>query len=109
VEPGLPWQRVLEEQIQSIPAAIVVVGSAVGPWQDHELTAFLRQFVERGCPVIPVLLPGVERPELPTLLDGMTWVDLAVAILTRSTSSSGASLASTRDARSATAATSVTS
>jgi len=79
LRPGLPWQRVLVEQIQSIPAAIVVVGSAVGPWQDQELTAFLRQFVKRGCPVIPVLLPGVERPELPALLDGMTWVDLAVA------------------------------
>lgn len=79
LRPGLPWQRVLEQQIQSIPAAIVVVGSAVGPWQDHELAAFLRQFVKRGCPVIPVLLPGVERPELPTLLDGMTWVNLAVA------------------------------
>lgn len=79
LRPGLPWQRVLEDQIQSIPAGIVVVGSEVGPLQDHELTAFLRQFVKRGCPVIPVLLPGVERPELPTLLDGMTWVDLAIA------------------------------
>jgi hypothetical protein len=39
----------------------------------------LRQFVQRGCPVIPVLLPGIERPELPVFLDGMAWVDLAVA------------------------------
>jgi hypothetical protein len=37
----------------------------------------MRQFVGRRCPLIPVLLPGAERPELPTLLDGMTWVDLA--------------------------------
>jgi TIR domain len=79
LRPGLPWQRVLEEQIQSIPAAIVVVGSTAGPWQDRELAAFLRQFVQRACPVIPVLLPGVERPELPVFLDGMAWVDLAVA------------------------------
>jgi TIR domain len=79
LRPGLPWQRVFEEQIQSIPAAIVVVGSTVGPWQDRELAAFLRQFVQRGCPVIPVLLPGIERPELPVFLDGMAWVDLAVA------------------------------
>jgi hypothetical protein len=34
-------------------------------------------FVRRHCPVIPVLLPGVERPELPAFLDSMTWVDLA--------------------------------
>ena len=33
--------------------------------------------MRRHCPVIPVLLPGVERPELPAFLDGMTWVDLA--------------------------------
>jgi hypothetical protein len=56
---------------------VVIVGSRVGPWQDQELAAFLRQFVKRRCPVIPVLLRGAERPELPVFLDGMTWVDLA--------------------------------
>jgi nucleotide-binding universal stress UspA family protein len=29
LRPGLPWQRVLEEQIQSIPAAVVIVGSRI--------------------------------------------------------------------------------
>jgi GTPase SAR1 family protein len=77
LRPGLPWQRALEDQIQNIPAAVVIVGSVVGPWQDQEVVAFLRQFVKRGCPVIPVLLPGAERPDLPVFLDGMTWVDLA--------------------------------
>jgi WD40 repeat protein len=77
LRPGLPWQRVLEEQIQSMPAAAVIVGSSMDPWQDQELAAFMRQFVRRRCPVIPVLLPGAERPELPAFLDGMTWVDLA--------------------------------
>ena len=56
-----------------------IVGSHVGPWQDQELAAFMRQFVRRRCPVIPVLLPGAERPELPAFLDGMTWVDLAAS------------------------------
>ena len=79
LRPGLPWQEVLEEQIQRIPAAAVIVGSHVGPWQDQELAAFMRQFVRRRCPVIPVLLLGVERPELPPFLDGMTWVDLAAS------------------------------
>lgn len=78
LRPGLPWQRALEEQVQRIPAAIVVVGSRIGPWQDQEMAAFLRQFTRRGCPVIPVLLPGAQRPDLPVFLDGMTWVDLAV-------------------------------
>ena len=80
LRPGLPWQRVLEEQIQNIPAAIVVVGSQVGPWQDTELDAFLRQFVRRRCPVIPVLLPDADPPTLPSFIDGMTWVDLGKEI-----------------------------
>lgn len=77
LRPGLPWQRVLERQIKNIPAAAVIVGSDVGPWQDQELEAFLRQFTKRRCPVIPVLLRGADRPELPVFLQGMTWVDLA--------------------------------
>jgi WD40 repeat protein len=80
LRPGLPWQGVLEEQLQNIPAAIVVVGSQGGPWQDHELDAFLRQFVRRRCPVIPVLLPDADPPALPSFLDGMTWVDLGKEI-----------------------------
>src|SRR5262249_5243987 len=76
LRPGLPWQRTLEDQIQSIPAAVVIFGSQVAPWQDQELAAFLRQFLRRSCPVIPVLLPGAERPDLPVFLDAMTWVDL---------------------------------
>jgi small GTP-binding protein len=78
LRPGLPWQRALEEQVQGIPAALVVVGSRVGPWQDQEVTAFLRQFVRRGGPVIPVLLPGTERPDVPAFLKGIPWVDLTV-------------------------------
>lgn len=78
LRPGFPWQQTLESQIQSIPAAAVIVGSRVGPWQNRELDAFLRQFNRRGCPVIPVRLPNAVCPELPVFLDGMTWVDLGV-------------------------------
>jgi hypothetical protein len=41
-----------------------------------EVEAFLRQFVKRECPVIPVILPDCENvPDLPIFLEGMTWVD----------------------------------
>jgi hypothetical protein len=41
-----------------------------------ELEAFLRQFVKRECPVIPVILPDCEEtPGLSIFLEGMTWVD----------------------------------
>jgi hypothetical protein len=77
LRPGMPWQPVLEEVIVSIPAAAVIVGpQGVGPWQDQELDAFIRQFIRRRCPVVPVLLPGAQRLNLPVFLDGLTWVDL---------------------------------
>ena len=77
LRPGLPWQRALEQQIDSIGAAAVFVGpDGMGPWQQMEQEAFLREFVNRGCPVIPVILPGVQKqPDLPKFLKGMTWVD----------------------------------
>ncbi len=77
LRPGLPWQRLLEQQIGQIKSAAVFVGKdSIGPWQQMELEAFLREWVNRGCPVIPVLLPDApHKPELPVFLNGMTWVD----------------------------------
>lgn len=77
LRPGLPWQRALEKQIRAIGSAAVFVGeSGFGPWHNLELEGFLRQFVKRSCPVIPVILSTCpKRPELPVFLEGMTWVD----------------------------------
>jgi len=48
----------------------------IGPWQKREVEAFLREFVERNCPVIPVTLPTArEVPELPVFLRGHIGVD----------------------------------
>lgn len=78
--PGQPWQRLLEQQIQKIRSAAVFVGSAgIGPWQHQELDAFLREFVNRQSPVIPVLLTSAsQQPQLPMFLNAMTWVDFRV-------------------------------
>jgi len=77
LQPGLPWQNLLEQQISRIKSAAVFVGKqGIGPWQEHEMNAFLREFVKRGCPVIPVLLSDATKtPELPIFLNNMTWVD----------------------------------
>lgn len=77
LQPGLSWQEALERQISKIKSAAVFVGSnGIGPWQKRELNAFLNEFVNRGCPVIPVLLSDVsENPSLPNFLSEMTWVD----------------------------------
>ncbi len=77
-QPGNPWQTELEEQIGTVTcAAIMVGGSDLGPWQNAETRAFLNEFMNRGCPVIPVLLPEAGAiPDLPIFLKQMTWVDL---------------------------------
>ncbi|HYX13802.1 MAG TPA: GUN4 domain-containing protein [Nostoc sp.] len=77
LRPGFSWQRALEQQIDQIGAAAVFVGgSGFGPWQSQEIDAFLREFVNRQCPVIPVLLPDApQEPKLPVFLQGLMWVD----------------------------------
>ena len=77
LRPGLPWQEALEKEIEQIKSAAVFVGkNGIGPWQQQELTVFLREFVNRKCPVIPVLLPDAPKePKLPIFLKGMTWID----------------------------------
>jgi hypothetical protein len=76
--PGRPWQDELERQISSIKSAIVAVGqSGTGPWQNVEIRAFLNEFVKRGCPIIPLILPDCKDiPDLPLFLKQFTWVDL---------------------------------
>jgi hypothetical protein len=75
--PGLPWQKELDKQIKNIKSVAVFIGpGGLGPWQDMEIMAFLRKFVEQRCPIIPVILQDCEEvPELPYFLDGIMWVD----------------------------------
>lgn len=77
LQPGLPWQDELEKVLEQIKSAAVFIGKdGIGPWQQQELSAFLREFVDRKCPVIPVLLPSApKKPNLPIFLKGMTWSD----------------------------------
>ncbi len=81
LRPGLPWQDALEQEIPNIKCAAVFVGkNGIGPWQKAELSAFLREFINRGCPVIPTLLSDApSTPELPVFLKAMTWVDFRTA------------------------------
>jgi hypothetical protein len=76
--PGRSWQEELEQQIEHIKAAAIFVGpNGFGPWHDREMRAFINEFAERRCPVIPVLLPNATFPKLPVFLKGLTWVDLS--------------------------------
>lgn len=71
VPPGTPFQRVLESQIESIKSAAVFIGpNGIGPWQDVETMALLRQFTVRGLRVIPVLLADcTDVPKIPLFFE----------------------------------------
>jgi nucleotide-binding universal stress UspA family protein len=77
LRPGQPWQPELEREIRNVKTAAIIVGSSGrGPWQDFETRAFLAEFAERQCPLIPVILPTCTCvPELPIFLKQFTWVD----------------------------------
>ena len=81
LQPGRKWQTILETRIDEIKSAAVIVGkSGLGPWQNMELDSFLRAFVERQCPVIPVILSSCAHlPKLPMFLRGLTWVDFRIS------------------------------
>lgn len=78
VPPGRPWQRTVEQQIEDIKAAAVFVGQrGVDSWLKFLIEALLTEFVERNCPVIPVLLPNTPsgKLKLPSLLKLMYPID----------------------------------
>ena len=78
LRPGLPWQDGLEDAMKTTRAAAICLGGhGKGSWQKPEIRACLGQMVERGLPVIPILLPGApENPDLGLFLRENTWVDL---------------------------------
>lgn len=80
LRPGTRWIPVIELQLRQVPAAAIFVGAGIGPWQDVEMDALLREFVKRGVPAIPVLLEGSVLPaDLPAFLEILTWVKMDVA------------------------------
>ena len=83
LQPGQPWQFVVESIIETTKSAAVLVGpEGFGPWEVPEMRACLEQFVRRKLPVIPVLLPNtaVRAEELPVFLRGLTYVDMSSGI-----------------------------
>ncbi len=82
LRPGVPWQDELEKAILAIPASAVFVGNhGMGPWQKPEVRACISKMVERGRPVIPVLLPGApDKLDIGIFLAENTWVDLRQGI-----------------------------
>ena len=78
LRPGMSWQDSLQEAISDIKAvAVLIGGEGLGPWQKLELRAFLTNAIDRGVPIIPVLLPGAsDILELPSFLKAIHYLDL---------------------------------
>lgn len=79
LQPGIPWQPLLEggiRQSQSVIVAVAVTG--LGPWENEEMQAALQLAVREKRAVILLLLPGAPSipDELPMFLGNRTWVDL---------------------------------
>lgn len=81
--PGRTWLDDLEQIVTTCKSAVVCVGqNGIGPWEEPEMQALLRRFVNEKrsgylLPVIPVLLPGAPMDvKLPLFLEAFTWVDL---------------------------------
>jgi CRISPR-associated Csx14 family protein len=77
LQPGKSWIRAITQQISKSKAAAIFISEAgLGPFQTEEMEAFLLEYVARGCPVIPVLLPNApEQENLSPFLKTKTWVD----------------------------------
>lgn len=80
--PGEPWQPALEAALAACSCCAVFIGpGGIGPWENEEMRAAIARRVNEGggrFRVIPVLLPGVERPQrsgLPAFLTATTWVE----------------------------------
>lgn len=73
---GRTWLDALETALQESAAVVILIGkSGLGPWEQVELRQALSQLVQHRCPVIPIILPDVERLELPPFLQQCHYID----------------------------------
>ena len=85
--PGTAWQPEIEAVLVDCSTCAVFIGQGgFGPWHHEEMRlAIGRRVSEPGHAfrVIPVLLPGVQRPErskLPGFLTATTWVEFRASL-----------------------------
>ena len=77
IRAGSFWDDDIGKQIETAKSAAVFVGqSGVGPWQNREIIALLKQLDNRRCPVIPVVLRSAKTTQdLPWYLESLHSVD----------------------------------
>jgi WD40 repeat protein len=67
--PGTSWQEELERALASASTAVILVGAdGIQGVREREVRSFAEEYVRRGQPVVPVLLPGASPDDLPGFL-----------------------------------------
>jgi hypothetical protein len=75
IPPGRWFQSDIEAAIDRVGATAIVIGEhGLGHWQAVELRAFMAEGVERGLPVVPVLLPDATVPPELRFMRQLSWV-----------------------------------
>jgi hypothetical protein len=76
IPPGVSFQDRIQKAIAEIDCAIIFIGKqGLGKWQGWELKAFFSKLVQSSIPLIPVLLPGVNKiPDDLLFLQELNWV-----------------------------------
>ncbi len=77
IPPGKSFQEEIQKAIPQIKSAAIIIGvTGLGKWQIQELRSLMNLFVNRDIPVIPVLLPGVNKiPDNLVFLQELNWVN----------------------------------
>lgn len=81
IPPGRSFMEVIQQAVSNVNSAAIFIGVAgLGNWQAMELRLLIRQCVEADIPVIPVLLPGVDKiPEHLSFLQQLNWINFTSA------------------------------
>ncbi|ARV61587.1 hypothetical protein BZZ01_25810 [Nostocales cyanobacterium HT-58-2] len=79
IPPGKSFQDEIQKAIPLVKSATIFIGlKGLGKWQTMEVRSLTRRCVEKGIPLIPVLLPGVTQfPENLVFLKEYTRVDFS--------------------------------
>jgi hypothetical protein len=82
IPPGRSFQDEIQKAIPLVKSAAIFIGlKGLGKWQTMEVRSLTTRCVEKGIPLIPILLPGVNQfPEKLVFLKEYTRVDFSQSI-----------------------------
>jgi len=76
LKPGSTWQEGLTKGLMESNSTAILIGpSGIGDWEAEEVRSALQRYVKQGSPIIPILLPGASKNDIPPFLDQRTLVD----------------------------------